>query len=70
MQSAKNAGWSKSRIDAVLEDAHSIDYLYALEVIHEAMAVIEDEAKQQTIQHSLAKSTMKVLYYQVCCYLE
>jgi hypothetical protein len=42
LRAAKNAGWSQERIDAVLTDARSSDYLHALEVLHDAMVGIEE----------------------------
>jgi hypothetical protein len=48
LRAARHAQWPQQRIDAVLEDARSSDYLQALEVICEAMAEI-DEAREETI---------------------
>ena len=42
-RSARNAGWTKERIDAVLEDARSSDYEHALEVIMDATAELKEE---------------------------
>lgn len=37
LRAAENAGWSKERIDAMLADARSGDYVHALEVLYEAI---------------------------------
>jgi hypothetical protein len=48
LRAAKHAHWEQSHIDKVLTDAHSGDYVHALEVVYEAMAEMEEE--QQTIK--------------------
>jgi hypothetical protein len=45
LRAAKHAHWPKERIDAVLKDARSSDYVHALEVLWVAMTEIEEEAE-------------------------
>jgi hypothetical protein len=48
VRAAKHTHWSQERIDAVLNDARSSDYVHALVVLGEAMAEIEEETQQTT----------------------
>jgi hypothetical protein len=44
-RAAKNAHWPRERIDAMITDARSGDYVHALEVLYEALAEIEEETE-------------------------
>jgi hypothetical protein len=41
VRAAKQAHWSQERIDAVIKDAQSADYVHALTVLFEAIGEIE-----------------------------
>jgi hypothetical protein len=45
LRAAKQAHWPQSRIDAVLDDARSSDYVHALEALWDAMAEIKEETE-------------------------
>ena len=45
VRAAKQAHWPQARIDTVLENARSGDYLHALEVVYGAMEEIKEETK-------------------------
>lgn len=49
LRAAKRAGWSQARIDAVLDDARSHDYVHAMSVLLEAYdnALTEIEPKEK-----------------------
>ena len=45
LRAVKQAYWPQSRINAVLDDSRRSDYEHALEVLVEAMAELDEEAK-------------------------
>ena len=43
VRAAKRADWSQERIDAVIKDAQSADYVHALAVLLDALTEIDQE---------------------------
>ena len=43
VREAKRADWSQERVDAVIKDAQSADYVHALSVLLEAFSELEQE---------------------------
>ena len=43
VRTAKQAHWSRERIDAVIKDAQSADYVHALAVLLDAFTELEQE---------------------------